>query len=341
MDLSNRQDEHSSSAPSSRQQTFPPEILDIIFTYCIEDDGAQEPSMVWYIYWESEVEDEITILVPYVVMDEYEPTIPDMKRMNPNPVLGVCRQSRFAALNPDKGRYASLAILSLAKLNATDGPCDHWDQSHRVIVHPYRDVFVFTAFGGKPSTSIPIFYESLNNAILGVGEDVACEIGDGMHLYDEDTDLLQAAVQRTGFRFRHVPLPTTLTIDKDDSQVFSLWVLLHLCEDTGLRAHQFHVFLNFDCSGGHGENDLFPGAAPFVHISQRSGFFAIKTYPYATDVKDETQDCQRSQWPDCHRIFEDREELYERFDTKPDVWVGREKLFGYTMEPQGKVPFFD
>ena len=94
-----------------------------------------------------------------------------------------------------------------------------WSPYH---LHPYSDVFVFTTFSSKPWTSIPIFYESLNNAILGIGEDVACEIGDGMHLYDEDTELLHTAVQRIGFRFRHVLLPDIFTIGRDDQQVCTL-----------------------------------------------------------------------------------------------------------------------
>ena len=106
-----------STVANPPSQAFPPEILQKIFSHCIED-GALGPSMIWYIYWEPELKDGSLILVPYVVMDEYELVIPKMKSKRPNPMLGVCRQSRAAALNPAKGRYASLAMLYMDELGS-------------------------------------------------------------------------------------------------------------------------------------------------------------------------------------------------------------------------------
>lgn len=340
-DSSTHRNEPSSSDSNPKPQTVPFEILEMIFTHCIEDDEVQEPSMVWYIYWMPEVEGESTILVPYVLMNQYEPTIPGMKRKSPNSMLGVCRQSRSAALDPAKGRYASLAMMYPKEQDEVDAPFDSRDRSRRVIVHPYHDVFVFTSPDEDLRFTIPIlFFIPGFGDSLGFGGSVACEIGDGMHLYDEDTDLLYAAVQRTGFRFRNVLLPNTFCVEKDFEQVCSLWVLLHLCEGTCLCAHQFHVFINPNSIPGKGDDGLFPGAAPFIRVSRKLGFSALKTYPYTTQVKDEKQDCQCCRWPDRHRIFEVRECHEESWDDKIDNWVRFAEL-GIKLVPRGRVPIRD
>lgn len=313
MNRSSHQDEILSTVANPPSQAFPPEILQKIFSHCIED-GALGPSMIWYIYWEPELKDGSLILVPYVVMDEYELVIPKMKSKRPNPMLGVCRQSRAAALNPAKGRYASLAMLYMDELGSVDDCYDGRDRGRRVVVHPCRDVFVFHSFTwDNPWFNMPI---SLVNGTSGAVRQIAHYVCHEMPPYDEDTDLLQAAVQRTGFRFRNVLFPEAFYLDTNDGRSPNLWVLLHLCEDTGLHAHQFHVFLpcgNPDHPGTDGL--LFPGAVPFVRTSRDFGYFPIEIYPHEMGEEDEPPDCQCREWEYGTTLFGERPALIEVLET--------------------------
>lgn len=59
--------------------------------------------------------------------------MPNIKIERPNPMLGVCRQSRAAALNPAKGRYASLSMQYYLDESGSADVHDDRECGHRII----------------------------------------------------------------------------------------------------------------------------------------------------------------------------------------------------------------
>lgn len=89
-----------------------------------------------------------------------------------------------------------------------------------------------------------------DGATFSIGE-IAQTLRDDELPYDLDMELLRAAIKRAGFRFRHVLLTDHFFSGDYDPRLIS-WVLVHICENTDLRAHRFVIF--FPCHGDQQED---------------------------------------------------------------------------------------
>lgn len=246
-----------------RLPTLPWEVLRNVFEYFLDNeyDHEEGESTLWPIHWREEKNDGGSdILVPYAVVREGSPIgkkrREDIKRRgrfwdsdadtrgSVNPLLSICRETRVMALDPTKGRYASLPVVWTEYHTRIENEDTEAVTGAYVLVHPHRAVFLFSDLLEDPPVSNTYDISLHDGATLSV-EQIAQILHDEDPPYGLDMELLRAAAVRTGFHFRHILFMDNLDFQVDTHSEVSLnsWVLVHICENTDLRAHLFDIFL--------------------------------------------------------------------------------------------------
>lgn len=296
----------------------------IFENFLLNDKYAKGVSTLWLIYWKNESDvDGSDMLVPYAVIREDSPIgekrHADIQRRctrfsssnadvhkSLNAMLSICRETRKLALDPVNGRYASLPVLLMGRYDIGMRPDRPAVTGERVLVHPHRDVFLFSDSFGCPSVSSTHIVSLHDGASFSVRE-IARILHNHDLPYEVDIELLRAATARTGFRFRHILL-TGNFVTGDADIPLNPWILVHICENTDLRAHRFVVFL--PCHDEQSQEDeIF--AERFVCFTRRLGYYPLGPPPWLIH---EQHDCECYEWPDRQRIFYDRPRVLEILD---------------------------
>lgn len=301
----------------------------------LNDKYVDGESTLWPVYWRKETDfDGSGILVPYVVIHEDssigEKRREDIRRRKRfssfdadthkglHPMLCICRETRTMALDPAKGRYASLPVLwttdcyyiTVDNFMFTD---------ELVLVHPHRDVFLFSDPYDSHSW-LDSYQIALNDGTALSIREIAQFFHNEDLPYNVDMELLRAAALRAGFRFRHV-LFIDHFIDSRFERSVIPWVLVHICENTDPRAHLFFVFLPFHVDSLE-EYDIVAG--PFVRLFRRLKLFPLGPPPPQPWEIHEQDDCQCYEWHEREDIFDDRPRIFEILDFMREAGMDNE-----------------
>lgn len=204
-----------------RLPTLPWVVLRNVFEYFLDDEYEYQEgaSTLWPIHWRREKDsDGSDVLVPYAVVREDSPIGEKRRRYinrcgrfwssdpdtheSANPMLSICRETRVMALDPAKGRYASLPVLWMKRYTSI-GLDDEAVTGEYVLVHPHRDVFLFFDPYKDPPVSSMHDMSLYDGVTFSVGE-IALFLHDEDLPYGLDMELLRASIARTGFHFRHI-----------------------------------------------------------------------------------------------------------------------------------------